>query len=380
MYLRISLISACIFALLSTNLSADAGFKGLGGLSSSKTSGQVYGMSDDGLVVVGDSYFAEIDDWQAFRWTESGMVGLGYLTGHNVSSSDHVSGDGLTIIGSGYNWRVDNSDKQFIWTMANGMEEFVVDGEATTLSFDGSVVGGELNRRDALDKDTGRNEAFIRSGGVTTTLGFLETPDADSNSNVVDISNDGMIVIGNSSSAEGGGTYRWTQADGMVALGDALDGGARAVSGDGDTIVGRMKGVYPYRIYIWTETEGATQLFDNIPDDWSAGVIDISADGSTVVGEMWQGFSSSPSTAWRWSKLSGMQTIKEWLSEAGVDSTDWYFQDAFAVSSNGNIVSGTVIKPDGGYEPYIAWVTGGTPKPDLIMGGLGGSFEEPEIP
>lgn len=158
MLLRISLISACVFSLLSTNLSADAGFTALGGLSSSKTSGQVYGMSDDGLIVVGDSYFEAVDDWQAFRWNESGgMEGLGYLSGHNVSSSDEISGDGLTIIGSGYNWKVDNSDAQFIWTRATGMELLDVGGKVSAVSFDGSVLGGKM------DHVTGRDEAFIKS-------------------------------------------------------------------------------------------------------------------------------------------------------------------------------------------------------------------------
>ncbi len=323
MFLRILLISIFVISFLSSNLSADAGFKGLGSLDAKDPSGQTYGMSEDGKIVVGSSYTAwndvsKTDDEQAFRWNDGdGMVGLGWLTGHNVSYSDRISGDGLTIIGSGQHRSVDNSDAQFIWTQATGIQALDVAENITAISFDGSVLAGET------DHATGRNEAFIKSGGTTTRLGFLEIPDADSNSNVGAISRDGSVVVGSSTSADGGDVYRWTQAGGMVALGDALAGSASAVSGAGDVIVGAIQGVYPPRGYIWTESTGATSLFDPGPS-WHINVNDLSADG--------------------------------------------------------NIVAGYAHNPSGDFEPFIAWVTGGTPKPDLIMGGLGGSFEEPEIP
>ena len=377
MFLRILLISACVISLSSSNLSADAGFKGLGSLSGSDPSGQTYGMSEDGIVVVGASYtdwndVSKTDDEQAFRWSDSeGMVGLGWLTGHNVSYSDRISGDGLTIIGSGQHRSVDNSDAQFIWTQATGIQALDVAEKVTAISFDGSVLAGET------DHATGRNEAFIKSGSTTTRLGFLETPDSGSNSNVGDISRDGSVVVGSSTSAEGGGVYRWTQANGMVALGDALAGSASAVSGAGDIIVGAIRGAYPQRGYIWTESTGATSLFDPGPS-WHINVNDISANGTTVVGEMWD--SNGYRFGWRWTEAGGKQTITEWLTDAGVDSTGWTFYQAYAVSADGNIVAGYAHNPSGDFEPFIAWVTGGTPKPDLIMGGLGGSFEEPEIP
>jgi probable HAF family extracellular repeat protein len=374
MFSRLSFCSACIISLFSLNLSADAGFMGLGNLSISDPSGQTYGMSEDGSVVVGSSYTDSIADDQAFRWSDSdGMVALGLLIGHNVSYSDRISGDGITIIGSGRHRDIDNSFAHFIWTQATGMQPLDVGGEISAISFDGSVLAGKR------EQVTGLDEAFRYSGGITVGLGFLETPDADSYSTVGAISADGSIIVGSSSSpsAERPVAYRWTQADGMVVLGDGSVGSPFAMSASGDVIVG-WTGSYPSRGYIWTEATGANVLFDPGPD-WHMDIFDISADGTTVVGEL-RNTENGTRIGWRWTEAGGQQSIAEWLSAAGVDSAGWTFSQAFSVSADGKIVAGYSRNPRGDLEPFIAWVTGDTPKPNFIFGRRGGSFEVPKEP
>lgn len=367
MFNRISLISVCVISFLSLNLLADAGFKGLGNLDPSDPSGQAYDMSHDGLIVVGDTHTQTFDDWVAFRWTnDDSMVELGYLDGHNVSRSVLISGDGTTIIGDGYHIFFDGRDAQFIWTIATGMQALNVGQKVTTVSFDGSILGGEM------DHATARYEAFRRSGGSNTGLGFLATPDSKSFSSVADMSTDGSVIVGASKTPGIFAAYRWTVVDGMVNLG-TLANNAAAISGNGNVIVGRIRGISPDSVYIWTEATGATPLFDPVAN-WFIHASGISTDGRVVVGGMREtGDTSSDSIrGWRWTEPNGRQTIKEWLTAAGVDSTGWLFQKAVAISADGNVVLGTAINPTGHREVYIAWVVD-----DLIFGGLGGSMEDP---
>ncbi len=369
MFYRSFLISVCVISVLSTNLYADVGFRGLGDLDEQDPSGRAYDISADGLIVVGNSHTQTFDDWVAFRWTDDdNMVDLGYLMGHNISRSTQISGDGLTIIGDGENWKVDDSEVPFIWTMATGMQVLDVGGEVTAISFDGSVMGG------SMDHATARREAFRRSGGSNMGLGFLATPDSNSLSTVADMSSDGSVIVGRSSTPNLSAVYRWTMAGGMVSLGD-LANNVTAVSGTGDVIVGRIRDVFPYSVYIWTEATGVIALFDPEPD-WFIYSRDISTHGKTVVGDMQPGHpsgGSSGSLGWRWTEASGRQTIEEWLTDAGVDSTGWLFRSAVAVSADGTVVTGTAINPSGDREPYIAWVVD-----DLISGGPGFSFEDLE--
>jgi probable HAF family extracellular repeat protein len=58
---------------------------------------------------------------EAFRWTsDSGMVGLGDLTGGDFSSQAHaVSADGSVVVGRG---KSDSGYEAFIWDDTNGMQ------------------------------------------------------------------------------------------------------------------------------------------------------------------------------------------------------------------------------------------------------------------
>lgn len=70
----------------------------------------------------------------------------------------------------------------------------------------------------------------------------------------------------------------------------------------------------------------------------------LSADGSTAVGYGTMAASGGGirTTALRWSASSGLQTVANWLSGAGVTlSSSTYLTSAYAVNQNGNVVVGT---------------------------------------
>ena len=66
----------------------------------------------------------------------------------------------------------------------------------------------------------------------------------------------------------------------------------------------------------------------------------VSSDGSTVVGSAYT--SDSSSQAFRWTQLTGMQSVAAWLGTAHVTVlTGWSLTDAAGVSRDGSVVVGS---------------------------------------
>lgn len=177
------------------------GMVGLGYLAGgSSNNSQVRGMSADGSVIVGFSSSSTGSGQEAFRWTESGMVGLGLLPGAIYTSAAHaVSADGMTIVGQSYN--ASNQLEAFRWTQAGGM-----------------VGLGDL------------------AGGTFTSSAW-------------GVSGDGAIVVGRSTGENGQEAFLWSATTGMISLQSYLtDQGVDltgwtlnnvwAISADGSTIAG----------------------------------------------------------------------------------------------------------------------------------------------
>lgn len=111
--------------------------------------------STDGAVIVGSSAWSVdgVGEWEAFRWEDGVMVGLGDLAGGTFKShAKAVSADGSVIAGES---ETDEGEVAFIWDAAHGMrdlrtvlEDSGLDMTGWTLRFvtdmsaDGSVIVG----------------------------------------------------------------------------------------------------------------------------------------------------------------------------------------------------------------------------------------------
>jgi probable HAF family extracellular repeat protein len=131
------------------------------------------------------------------------------------------------------------------------------------------------------------------------------------------VSANGDTVVGYSSTgaAAGGITeleieaFRWTEATGMVGLGD-LPGGAylnyaRGVSGSGAVIVGYSNTDLGWVPFVWTESQGMRHLVDVLNDDY------------------------------------------------GLDVGQWVLQYAWGVSDDGLVIVGSGINPEGNQEGWV---------------------------
>ena len=158
-------LRAVLLALMlvgATPLARAEDFQGLGFLPGGDRS-LAYGVSADGLVVVGYGTAAITAAWEAFRWSGGTMTGLGFLPGGSSSFALGVSADGSVVVGYGNS--AASLYEAFRWsggTMTGlGFLPGGSTSSATGASADGSVVVGYGDSTAA----GGHNEAFRWSGG-----------------------------------------------------------------------------------------------------------------------------------------------------------------------------------------------------------------------
>ncbi|MFN7247936.1 MAG: PEP-CTERM sorting domain-containing protein [Microcystis sp.] len=256
--------------------------------------------------------------------------GLGDLPGGSFSSEAYgVSANGSVVVGTGYGA---TGSQAFRWTQATGMVGLGYlsgdgghgrESRAYGVSADGSVVVGDNS---IIYPDGSLQEPF-RWTQATGMVGLGDLPGGGRNSGARGVSADGSVVVGFSNSASGGEAFRWTQQTGMVGLGD-LSGGdffsshARGVSADGSVVVGSSNSATGFQAFRWTQGTGMVGLGFR----GASGVSGVSGDGSVVVG-----YSESPNgvQVLRWTEQTGMVGLGE-LPGTTVSS--------LAVSADGSVV------------------------------------------
>jgi probable HAF family extracellular repeat protein len=181
-----------------------------------ETGGIAHDVSNSGTAIAG--FHGTPSGDEAYRWTSSGLVGLGDLPGSDFHSRGlGMSGDGDTVVGYS---RSSNGSEAFGWTASSGISGL------------GDLPGGQF---------------------------WSQAEDASS---------DGSVIVGFGSTSSGTEAFRWTSATGMQSLGDLPGGrvasGANAVSADGSVIVGsgNVATTNGTRAFIWDTANGLRNLQD----------------------------------------------------------------------------------------------------------------------
>jgi probable HAF family extracellular repeat protein len=304
------------------------------------------GVNADGSVVAGTSGFQPYEGpgatYEAFRWTAgSGMVGLGHLAGDNYSQAYGVSGDGVVVVGTSQHVYL-SGGQAFRWTSGSGMVGLGylagdTNSSAAAVSSNGAVIVGASGFQvyPGSPGTPGSYQAFRwTAGSGMVGLGFL--PGA-TNSSAAGVSADGAVIVGTCSSASGYQAFRWTAGSGMVGLGflpGATSSLASGISADGSVIVGTSGGL----AFRWTAGSGMVGL-GYLAGDMSSSGIAVNADGSVVLGE------SAPSyVAFRWSAGSGIESLP--------------IENGNGVSADGNTVVGSSEQSDGSPEAVVVTLPG----------------------
>ena len=286
--------------------------------------------------------------------------GLGDLPGGHFSSNAlAVSADGMTVVGEAVS-AVDfgpisiEQREAFVWTQNTGMFGLgnLDNGIGTSLAYDvsadGSVVAGTTSSSNG-------SEPFIWTvdGGMIGLGYFPNNPSSSGAAN--GISAGGSIVVGNGESTNGREAFIWTQDSGFTGLGD-LPGGefdslAYDVSSDGSVVVGFSSNAAYSQLSVeafrWDADTGMTSLGNLGGSSQAWGV---SADGATVVG---QSGIFGGTVAYKWTSGGGMVALGD-LPGGGLRSS------ALGASADGGVIVGvasTLFEA----ETAAIWTTDGGP-------------------
>ena len=291
------------------------------------------GVSDDGLIVVGQSLDIDGND-NAFKYDGSTMVSLGDLGG-GYSYARAVSGDGLIVVGEST-------------TAEAAFHAFKYDGSTMTdlgdlggdysiaygASYDGSIIVGESS---LVNDDI---HAFKYEGSTMTDIGTL----GGSYSSARAISGDGSVIVGNSTNGLAQSrAFKYVDST-MSDLG-VLDSDtysvATGVSYDGSVIVGYSGfGFGANKAFKYVDS---TMVNIGTLGGSYAQANAVSADGSVIVGSSYiAGDAQSHAFKYEGSTMTDLGTL------GGTTST------AYGVSADGLVIVGKSATQDD--EEYHAFV------------------------
>lgn len=355
----VQFVTAIFVAVIFSGHSDADKFQGLGDLPGGDFESHAYGVSADGTTVVGDSFSAN-GDKEAFKWTDAdGIQGLGDLQSTRADSrANAASRDGTVIVGSGRAGTKKStmgSGAAFRWTKSEGMNDLgslpsrYPSGMAQDVSADGRTIVGF-----SMSGESARREAFrwTKAIGMKGLGGLIPYKFGGSIANA--ISGDGTTIVGSSEST--GGAFRWTEAEGMQGLGALPKGGVSSdavdVSGDGSIVVGIVKFRGTKQMaFRWSKSDGI-QVLDDLPGGHeNCTATAISDDGAIIVGA---GYSVGGSEAVRWTKSGGVKSIRQLLVDQGIDMTGWQLWSATDVSADGKVIVGYGTNRDKKWEAWRA--------------------------
>ena len=345
---------------------------------------------------------------------QTSFTGIGDVAGGSFSSlAQGVSGDGLTVVGQGQG--ANGVNLAVVWTAATGIKTLystTTNGIAYKASYDGKVVAGRDggNGARAFRQTVGGQPVFLGglnpngnpanqgrswaiSSDASVTVGSVASPASSAgeqafrytaatglvglgflgsiNNNGIsylsearDVSGDGSVLVGFSSSSAGQSAFRYTVAGGMTDLGrlagDTSNYIANGISTDGKVIVGNSQ---ERGSFVWTAA-GGMQSLAGISSRRSA--LETNANGSVIVGfDYLPGSGNTSATFW----LGGAEfNLKDYLIAQGNTSiVGWDLRLANGVSDDGLTIVGTGIDPSGFVEGFVAHISA---VPELSSGAM----------
>jgi probable HAF family extracellular repeat protein len=329
-----------------------ASFQGLGDIAGGSFQSNAQGISADGLTVVGQGQAAGGANVAVIWTAASGIKALYSSSTSGVANK--VSANGSAVVGrddsAGARAFRYSGSLSFLGGL-NPSGSPANQGRSWAISSDASTVVGSV----ASPASTAGEQAFRwTSAGGLVPMGFLGSINNNGISflsEARDVSGNGSVIVGFSSSPAGQSAFRWTAATGMTDLGrfsgDTSNYLASAVSTDGTVIVGSSP---EHGGFSWTLAGGLQALTGFTT---AAKPLDTNANGSVIVGS--DKLPTDLNTAavfWR----GGVEfKLKDYLiSQGNTAVVGWDLRLVTAVSDDGLTVAGTGIDPSGFSEAFIA--------------------------
>ncbi len=315
-------------------------------------------ISADGSVIVGIT-----SEWETFRWTkQNGVVLLG-RKGPRAGTPD-VSDNGTKVSatiasadGTYYTWG--------LWTLGSGWQELMPPAPP-----DGSPLSGSHGSAYGLSGDGKTACGFYWASGKahgaywTQASGVvnLGVEFTGRNSRVDDANYDGSVLVGwDEASAGNWRPAVWVDSVRTILSVNEAFCEAVAVTPDGKMIVGQswdsMSSTPVAAVWRWSGSEWIEELIGALPGTLPGSGLtvahDVTADGSTVVGENRFGFNPVPSSGFVWTAAGGMIDIEDFLADNGVavpGNID--IIGLTGISDDGNVMCGVGMKTQWPYQNF----------------------------
>ncbi len=355
-------------ARLSPALLTTPSFQPLG-LGPGGVQSRAWDVSADGSVVVG-TFWAPNGSFatppHAYRWTAGVFQDLGTLNPNAQEAEAYaVSDDGSTVVG--YSRGLSGFQRPFVWTAATGMQELSnvpgSDAKATDISHDGSTIVGSF----FVDAE-GSWHAFRWSGGVVTDLGFLA---GGHDSKAQAVCGLGAAVVGSTVDSTGvQRAFRWQNGvmQNLGGVGKNSLAYAEDCSDDGSTVVGTSMDDKGNQLATRWSSKGPQSL--GTLGGPSSEAHASSANGAIVVGGAGLPAINGVSeySAFRWTSAGGKtEQLSQVLQSLGVNNVTfcnqvpcpagtWFIQFALGTSTDGSVIVGDVVDPNGNTQAFRAVV------------------------
>ncbi|WP_158520991.1 protein kinase domain-containing protein [Fuerstiella marisgermanici] len=346
-------------AMLDFQTGESVEFDALGDLTSGMHRSLSRGISPDGRLVVGHSF--HFKGFSPFVWSETdGIRRLGppYPDGLNgectcVSADHSVFGGAGGVVGErGYSarlWYPDGSTRR----VAEGP------GMVVAISADNKIVAGYAGPK-------GEQKPFVERGGE---LRWLPLPSAENNGVTASMTPDGRFILGTTfevaADSDGEALSAWRNAQPvlwsngelqeMPGFGPQWNWKAVDISDDGTTIIGSCWAPgdrihHPgARMFVWRD--GALEILEPPPGFLELRPQAISGDGNTIVGRLGQALYRKNSHACSWTSHSGFMDLNA-VCLTNSEVAGWTLVDALDVSADGRQVTGYGLNSDGHLEAW----------------------------
>ncbi|MCC6678102.1 MAG: hypothetical protein IT436_13255 [Phycisphaerales bacterium] len=288
-------------------------------------------VSPDGRFITGLSYGASIDS-TATVWDNDG-VPSGLTSYSPYDSGRAVSNDGTRVGG------IAGALGAIVWDTGPGGDLLLGGpGDVAALSFDGEVAVGTRG-------PTAAYLGFVHRRGMSPALIDLPPSGLDTRSLAIGVNRPGTLAVGYASHYEQVGedvfyhasVYVWPVAGGQPTILAnpplALVGEGFDISDDGRVIVGNSSCCpdgLSRRATRWVD--GVAEVIDRYGGFSSA--YGVSGDGRVVVGGGYL-------DAYIWDRDHGLRSITEILLDAGVDLSNLAIYSADDISQDGTVIVGT---------------------------------------
>lgn len=308
--------------------------------------GEAYAISASGEYIAGKSY----DGGKLFIWSaESGLVTFEGLPNDSNAEAMDVTSSGQIVGVSEFHSSTLISDKSFIWdgviqssTLSDGQIQ------ASGISEDGTVVVGR--------------DSFLGTEALRWSVveGFETLPKLGSSglfnyAVAADVSGDGSVVVGESSTSElFNEAIVWYEDGSYIGLGDLEGGGttsrAFGVSKSGEFVVGSSSsGSIVTEAFFWSASDGMIGLGALEGGNNSNYALAVS-DNQRVIG---MSEDASGEVPFVWDSVTGMQSLQSVMEDAGVILAGFTMERVTDISSDGTRISGYGRTDGNPLEPFL---------------------------